>query len=516
MKRIDSKKQLFPYIFVLIFAVCSSLALFMNGDDYLWFYSVEDHDLDKWQTPNGRFFSNKVTIWLVRSFSFRTIFIALTFALFLIIMAKIFDLRNFLGSSKYYLTTIFFIFIPHATYSETVNWISGYTNYVFSMLMVFIYILFMFRCIFDKYAPKPYTSVFFFFIALVGGLCVEHVTIYNALLAFTLLILAFRMNIKSIPHAVAFLIGAAISCFLMFGNGIYSDIYSKGDDIGKRSFEVGFANIIQNAYSFIVVHYTKDFWLMPIVITIAFTILYLKKEFGEKIPKYLKSCMMICWLYSSYSIYTMCISDLRVFTPQMRTVALEAAFAFLYIVAIAYLVWVFLEKNSKIRAYIYLVSTLLLTGPFLFISPATARCFFANYMFWILFCGEVLTSAVKTIDEKNREKIRGFVFAFSFCSVFLILTACLTNKFINTLRFDYIKEQLNDEKSRKVDLLLLPYTEYNHDDLNDGLLNAGEGSDDFTYSKYILKYYGIETDPSQNYVESKVSAYNYFIQKDEY
>lgn len=516
MKTVITKNEVTPYIFVIIYAFCAALALFMNGDDYLWYYSVEDHDLDVWQTPNGRLFSNKITVWLVRSLPFRTIFITVTLAAFLIFLAKLFDIKNITGRSKYYLTLTLFLFIPTSAYAETVNWICGYTNYVFSMLTVFIYLYFMFRCLFDKYEPKTYSAVAFAILSLVGGLCVEHVTIHNALLAVAMLVLAVKMNKKSVPHAVAFLVGAAVSCFLMFGNGIYSDIYTEGDSVGSRYFEVGFANIMQNAYSFVVVHYTKDYWIVPIVISIAFTVLYMKRDFNEKLPKYMKPSMVICWLYSAYSIFTMCISNLRVFTPQMRTVALEAAFSFIYIVAIAYLVWCFADKNGRIRAYLYLISTLLVTGPFLFISPATARCFFANNMFWILLCGEILTTALKTIDVKKREKIGGFVFSFAFCTVFLVLTACFTNKYINTLRFEYVKEQLKDEKNRKIDLLLLPYTEFNHDDLKDGLLDSTYGIGDLTYSKYILKYYDIEADPDKKYIESTVSPYNYYIREVEY
>ena len=496
-----------PLILICFFSFFTAIALFMNGDDYIWYYSIEDSELVSLQTPNGRFFSNKVTVWLVHSFFFRMIFVTVTFAALLIVVGKLLDFRNVTNEVKYYLSVVLFIFIPHSTYAETVNWISGYTNYIFSILTVFIYLIFMFRCLFDNYEPKPYSAFLFGILSFVGGLCVEHITIYDVFLAIAFLILTSKKNKKSRLHAICYLIGALMSCFLMFCNSIYSDIYHSGDSIGNRYFEFEFADIMQNAYSSVVGHYTKDYWIAAVILTIAFTVLYFKKDFGKNAPKYLRVCMAICWLYSSYSVFTMCISDLRVFTPAMRTVAIETAFSFIYVVAIAYLIYVFIDKDGKIRSYLYLISTFLLTAPFLFISPATPRCFFANYMFWILLCGEILTAAIKTINPKHIERMKGITLAFAFCSVLLILTACLTNKYINTLRFDYIKEQVEDKKNRSIKLILLPYTEFHHDDLEDGLLTSSAAIGDIKYSDYILKYYDIELDKDQKYSESTVSPY---------
>ena len=507
------RKKWLPYLFVFIFALCSSLALFMNGDDYLWYYSVEDSSLDAWRTPNGRLFSNQVTIWLVRNIPFRIIFITLTFAAFLVIMGRLFDFKDHIKGNKYYFPLLLLIFIPHTTYAETINWISGYTNYVFSVLMTFVYLLFMFRCFFTEYTAKRIWAVPVFLIGLTGGLCVEHMTIYNVMLAVTLIVIAVKIKKRTVLHAVSFFVGAAVSCFLMFGRGIYGDIYSKGDEVGNRYFELGFSNILQNAYSFIVVHYTKDFWAIPIIITAAFTVLLFRKDLSGSKHKYLMPCITVCWLYSVYSIYTGCISNLRVFTPAMRIVALETAFSFIYVVSLAYLIYVFLDKNSRIRAYIYLVSTFMLTAPFLFISPATARCFFSNYMFWILLCGEVVTCAASTIDWKYGRIAGGFMFTCVFAAAFLILTACFTNKYIDALRFDYIQEQLSEKNNKKLELIDIPYTEYNHDDLEDGLINDTHMVGDFTYGQYIMKYHNIVYDKNITYVELQVSPYDYYIKQ---
>ena len=513
MKKTGSALKFLPYIFIAVFSVIMSLSNYMNGDDYLWYYSFDDPALEEWRAPNGRLFSNQVTMWLVRSWFFRAVFIAVTLAAFLILLGKLFDFEKKIGSAAYYIPLMLFIMIPSATYCETVRWISAYTNYVVSVLFLLVYLLFMFCCLFREHKPKPFTAVLFLPLALGAGLCVEHMTIYNIVLALAMVILVIKLKKKGIPHALAYLAGAAVSCFLMFGNSMYSEIYSESDSVGNRYFELGFANIMQNAYSYVVMHYTKDFWLLSAVLTAALTVLYFRSRYRDKKYKYLNVCMTICWLYSSYSVFNMCFGSLRANTPAMRIVALETAFSFVYVVAIAYLINVFLENNARIRAYIYLVSTFLVTAPFLVISPVTARCFFANYMFWILLCGELLCAALKRAFKFKADIVIRTSFVLAFASAFIISFECISNKYYDVLRFSYIREQMADEKSRSLNLMLLPYTEYSHDDLKDGIEEGGQAIGNIGYSDYILRYHGIDVEKARKRTSSHMTPYDYYIEK---
>ena len=147
MKNKSALVKWFPFILIGVFAVITAFTVYMNGDDYLWYYSVEDSALDVWRTPNGRLFSNQMTIWLVRSYWFRTLFIAATLAAFLILLGKLTDFEKKLGSARYYIALFLLVTIPAMTYAETVRWISAYTNYVISIMLVLIYLHFLFRCI---------------------------------------------------------------------------------------------------------------------------------------------------------------------------------------------------------------------------------------------------------------------------------------------------------------------------------------------------------------------------------
>ena len=112
MKNKSALVKWFPFILIGVFAVITAFTVYMNGDDYLWYYSVEDSALDVWRTPNGRLFSNQMTIWLVRSYWFRTLFIAATLAAFLILLGKLTDFEKKLGSARYYIALFLLVTIP--------------------------------------------------------------------------------------------------------------------------------------------------------------------------------------------------------------------------------------------------------------------------------------------------------------------------------------------------------------------------------------------------------------------
>ena len=485
----------------------------MQGDDYIWFFSGKDHVLDECLVPNGRYFSNIIISYLINNVYFRTVFVSISLSLFLILLANLFDFRNFTAYSKYSLTLICFIMIPTSTYAETVNWISGYTNYVFSMLIVFVYLLFIFKCIFDGYKPHRITAILFLVLSFIGGLCVEHITLYNVGISVVMLVLTLKMNQKCCLHVAFFLLGAVASCLLMFFNQNYSNIYNEGDQIGTRFFILDMSDMMQNAFSNVALHYTKSFWFITIIVALSFSFIYLKTNLADTKYKYLKPCIMICWFYSSYSIFTNCVSNIHDFTPALKVTALETSFSFIYVVAIAYLIYAFLDKKSQIRSYIYLISSFVVTASFIILSPVTSRCFLANYLFWILLCGEIITASFKYIPSDYYHKASLFVFAFTVMCSCLVLTVCLTNKYIDTLRYDYIKEQLKNEKSRSINIILLPYDEYNNDDLKKCFENNIFHEDN--YEKYILEYHNINPDMVKDKLVVLCSPYDYYIEKDE-
>lgn len=165
------------FLLIILFSIISSLLLFFKLDDYIWYYAIEETSLEKYKMSNGRYFSNIITHILVHNSALRFIFCAVILVMFLVIISKIIDFEK--NSHKVSITFTLFLFLmmPSATYSQTVNWFSGFTNYVLSFLLTGIYIYITFKIIFTDYVPRK--NFLMFFLALAGGLCIENISIYN-------------------------------------------------------------------------------------------------------------------------------------------------------------------------------------------------------------------------------------------------------------------------------------------------------------------------------------------------
>lgn len=507
-----NRKTALPLI--LVFSVISAFSLFMNGDDYLWFFSGTDKDLASWTMANGRIFSNKVTVLLTRNIPFRIVFVALTLSFLLFFLVKIMEFHKTSVPLRSYLFLSLVVLIPCRTYKQTILWISGFTNYVFSVAISVAFLYFVFKCIFDDWKPKALSSVVFLISGFIGGLCVEHITIYNVVMGIVSSVFILKLKKKGSLHSLMYLTGSVCACFFMFSNKYYSDIYSGSDSVGERVFKFEFSDIYQNALSNVALHYTKDFWIIPVIISLCFTILYYRRTGKLKNTDSAKICLSICLIYSGYSVFTSCFSDLRPINENMKTVVSETVFSFMYVISVVYLTYCFLEKDGIKRAFIYLISSLLVTLPFIFLSPVSPRCFFANYIFWILFAGELFCFTFNAVKKKKAvDLIENAMRLVALSLVFMISFVSLSNRYFDDLRYDYIREQL-DSGVKNINIMALPYTEYTSDDLEEGLLVVSD-----IYFKYRLMYHGFNYDgiyeniKKGGYVEVKTSTYDYYMEK---
>ena len=84
----------------------------------------------------------------------------------------------------------------------------------------------------------------------------------------------------------------------------------------------------------------------------------------------------------------------------------------------------------------------MLMAPFTVINPVTARCFFENYVFWIILSGELFFTAVSHFKKEvnSFESICVLSFTAFLAADFFLLGACISNKYYNDLRFDFISE----------------------------------------------------------------------------
>ena len=192
----------------------------------------------------------------------------------------------------------------------------------------------------------------------------------------------------------------------------------------------------------------------------------------------------------------------------MKIRAIEFAFTFLYICALIYNIVVYLKPDERLRALVYLFSSVTLTIPFAIVSPVTARCFFIEYLFWILFALEVLFASMKRVKCSVWSIYKRILICTS-CGIFVLFANMnITNCLYDHKRFEYLQEQMSS-KSRVVDLMLLPYQKYAYDDFSEKTIFSGVSKDDVSYGEYILKYHGISYEDFMNRNRRMIEAKDY-------
>ena len=366
--------------------------------------------------------------------------------------------------------------------------------------------IFTFKMLFSEYKPSPFTAPLLLILGLAGCLCVEHLTIYNIMFCIFAITASYIRKKKLSLHHFCYLAGAVLAAVLMFSHGQYHTIAADKDDIGTRSFEFSFADSLMQTLRFVLPHFCKDFWILHIIVTVAFTVFYFRNRY-EKKPKYAGICIWGCWLFVTYLLFTAVFQDIAVMSTAMKGRAIEFALTFLYICALMYNTAVYLKNSGRIRAFVYILSSVSLTLPFAVASPVTARCFFIEYLFWILFALEVTFDAMSSVRKSDLELVRMILNCIACCIVIIFANMNITNCYYDHVRYKLLQEQMATD-THVVDLMILPYQKYAYDDISINF-DFSDPEDKVSHCKYALKYYGISYGDLKSRTRRTIEAMDY-------
>lgn len=494
------------YILIVCFAVMSGFTLFMCCDDYIWYFAFSDPKIASYSSPNGRYLTNFIIRYGVQYPWLFSVFYVISFSVMIILMFRLIRSKKISAGISCLSVFILIHFIPSKTYTEVFRWMSGFPNYCFAFIFTLIYILFVFRILFSGYEPRLIHALPLFVLGIAGSLCIEHLAIYNVLFCIFAIAAAFIKRKKFYVQNLFFLAGSIAGLVLMLSHEQYSELANEGDEIGVRNFDFSLVEILTQIYRFVIPNYCKNFVPVHIIIAIAFTVLYCRTE---KKSKYSLPCIIICWLFVIFSSFTFMFEDLAVLSGAMKTSAVDLAFTFLYVCALIYNITVYMSGNERIRAFVFFLSTIIMTAPFAVVSPVTARVFFIEYMFWILFAMEVLMFSLHDRIFVSKDILKKITFAMS-CGIFILFANMdITNAYYNNVRFRYIKEQFAEGRNA-IEMIVLPYQNYSYDDLADDItFEEVLSNKTVAYGEYIMKYYGISYDDYTSKEYRKISVMDY-------
>lgn len=483
------KSLITAILLIFSFSIISSFCLVFQIDDFLWRFVYEIDSLKQYQNPNGRYFMNKLTCLMVYYPIVKNVIFSLFLSILIILTARLLDFDKSSKILKYSLAFSMIMLMPKEIYANVINWLSGFTNYAISVSFTLIYIMYCFKLMFDeKYSVSKLTLIFIVFLGFLGSLCVEHLTIYNILFGIAVIFMIYKIRKKFFISNILYLVSSILGAILMFSSSQYAQIINFGDNLGNRKFNTSISDIYMQLYLWIIPNYSRRFFLIHILIAMCFGYLHYK---SKSKGRYSKICVIICVIYSCYSLFVNVFSDFAITDMSMKIRAIETALTFIYIISLIYLSVLFFDKNRGIRSVIYLLSTICSIMPFFIVSPLTPRCIFIDYIFWILFTGEVFFYCYKSFEFLKTSFFNNIMCIISIIMGCFICNINITNKYCENMRVDYIRQQVESgEKTLKI--ITFPYEDYIYDQLDDDGNNFSTNNID--YVGLWFKYYNIDID----------------------
>ncbi|MBE6877403.1 MAG: hypothetical protein E7496_11930 [Ruminococcus sp.] len=442
----------------VVFTAIQASCLQLVGDDFWWAQVESIWDVWTESSPNGRYFSNMITFLMVRNEYLRWIIYFFGSLLLFFLMTSILKKSSLCEWKAYAVVSISMLLLPFRLVRNVTNWVSGFPNYMLSAVFVFFYLHYFCIPVFSREKVPEFKgkSLCLLLLGFLSALFVENVTIYILMLSvFMIIFSAFRMRKADIGH-ILYLVGAVAGTVLMFSDRNYhSVIVESSDSAGARFTDFSMLEIIMKIYNKIIPLYIKPFFVCHLVLAVCLVKLYFQKYTEKSSPKYAKPCLAVVILFAFYSATTQIYADFEVTRLNYLTRALETALTFLYLISLIYLYYQFLSRELFQKCCLFLVSHLLVVAPFLIANPVTGRCFFTEYLFWVLMTGTVLAGVPET--EGVQKKMEQLLI----CSGVLVCTAIfsfmhISNKYYDNFRIKYLKEQL-DSDVQILSLIEIPY-----------------------------------------------------------
>lgn len=461
MKKLLSKEKptIFIFLVFLIFSLIKAFCLILNSDDLWWNHLSSVKSVITDDSPNGRYFTNIITYFMCNYTPLKILLYVSLMFLLMFVLGKLLSFSiNENKWTSYFFSSIIILTVFYGFLTQIFNWISGFTNYVISIIFTLAYLLYC--CpVFERNKLKNsvLSSVLWLIGGFFGSLCLESITFYNIVLALFVIVISIVL-LKSVNFSnITFLIGSIAGAVLMFSDSTYSNLSQGVDEICTRRFQFDFTTWFHTLYNDLILFYSRKFFILHIIIAFSLVALcMIRFKDKEKQPKYLYLCLFGVILYAVFSCFRTLYGDFSVITVAYKERAIETAFTALYFFSLIYLVYSLFSGSKRIRMLIYLISTVVNVVPFFVANPITARCFFADYIFWGLFAFELMANLFNYLNVSGAKIL---IFSFSSvisCFIIMLSIMDISNKYVDCFRVKLIKEQMEND-APLIDFIFLPY-----------------------------------------------------------
>ncbi len=267
------KRAICAVVLVLffIFWIYIASAVPYTHDDWDWGLDV---GLEQWLTcsVNNRVVGNFFVVIMTRSVFIKTAVMGCGMFLLSLLIALAID-REAPFLARFLCANTLIFSLPLALWRQTCGWVSGFANYAISCIMLLAGFLITTRIEESKKSVSPFLAIPLFFYALISCLIVENISVLILLLCIYWAVRRFLARSNRVI-AVAYLLGAAVGCFLMFYNPMYNDLSTSGIALsGIRRLSFALDDTIAQKFASIITKFTVTFLPQPFLLSSAFCIM---------------------------------------------------------------------------------------------------------------------------------------------------------------------------------------------------------------------------------------------------
>ncbi len=383
-------------VFVLLFLLC--LLFPYSGDDWAWGSQIGLDRLENWfDNYSGRYFGNLIVLALTRSNLLKAVVMAFCLTGIIVLVNKLTGEQK---NGVFIISTVL-VFMPITILRQAVVWTSGFANYTTSIFLTLIYIYYV-NNIYGKEKPKNSIAAALplLILGFANTLIVEHLTIYNVILAVYVIVFTLIKFKKVYIQHIAYFIGTVAGTALMFSNSVYRSVADGSDSYRTIGSEDGIIIKALKAYFGTIVpegffnNFILNIFLVGTCVVIWFS---LKNKLSKKTKILGGICIavMVAFAASTLMLRVASLTELRslLIAEGMATAVYILAFiVFLFILPV--------ETNRKIKLFFILGSTGCMIAPLLVVTPIGSRCFFAPYVMMLYLAMEFYSMFDSRVKKK--------------------------------------------------------------------------------------------------------------------
>ena len=347
---------------------------------------------------NGRYASNLIVLGLLRLPAVLRALVQLA-----VMAGLVFSLRKILGGHSIAcgIVIMLSLLLPLEIFTQTVTWVSGFSNYMFSALTVFFILAMELDIVERRVNPAPGWQALFYVTVFLGQMMLETATIYVCALSFALSVLyAFRYKKVSLALGIAFLLAVA-GGVIMFSNGAYSAAVAGDASTTYKEIAVSkdFASMIGDYWNIFVTNIVPR-WMgensvINLLLTVLLVLLWNRRGQGRKICPVMQGIGVAFLALFFYDVIDAQWEQMFTIGNTIWAVG-TIAFAIYLIATICLTV----PGREKCPLLVVAFSQPILIGPLLVANPISARCFFHPWLFWVLLIGLLIRCLCETTEER--------------------------------------------------------------------------------------------------------------------